>query len=174
LFNCWLIGLSLSYTFKRLIRSWRLFIALLLGIVLASTFFAGINVGADTAAKQALDKALSQVPVDFYVGITGFEDSHIPSSQNISTVIDRIKSVDGVNSAEVVSRISPPTRFPRSNETYFPWVAGMSETSTVYSGVSALEENETFVWDGSVRANSLHIGDVISFNLTAFSQFGML
>lgn len=141
--------------------------------MLASTFFAGINVGADTAARQALDKALSQVPVDFYVGITSFEGSHVPSSQNISTVIDRIKSVDGVNSAEVVSRISPPARFARSNETFFPWVAGMSETSTVYSDVSELEENETFVWDESAHANNLHIGDVISFNLTAFTQSGI-
>jgi ABC-type antimicrobial peptide transport system permease subunit len=146
----------------------------LLGIVLASTFFAGINVGADTAAKQALDKALSQVAVDFFVGITSFERSHVPSSQNISTVIDRIKSVDGVNNAEVVSRISPPTRFPRSNESYYPWVAGMSETSAVYSGVSTLKENETFVWDGSVHANNLQKDDVVSFNLTAFTQFGML
>ena len=41
--------------------------ALLLGVVLASTFFSGINVGADTAAKQALDQQLSEVPVDIAV-----------------------------------------------------------------------------------------------------------
>jgi hypothetical protein len=44
-----------------------LFLALLLGVVLASTFFAGINVVADTAAKQALDQQLSYVPVDIVV-----------------------------------------------------------------------------------------------------------
>jgi len=61
------VGLIFPYAFKRVIRSWRLFAALLLGVVLASTFFAGINIGADTAAKQALDQQLNQVPVDIVV-----------------------------------------------------------------------------------------------------------
>lgn len=45
-----------SYALKRVTRSAWLFAALLLGVVLASTFFAGINVSADTTAKAALDQ----------------------------------------------------------------------------------------------------------------------
>jgi len=38
-----------------------------LGVVLASTFFAGINVSADTTAKAALDQQLNRVFVDITV-----------------------------------------------------------------------------------------------------------
>jgi hypothetical protein len=49
----------LSYAFKRIIRSWKLYASLILGMMLAATFFGGINVGADTIGKQALDAQLT-------------------------------------------------------------------------------------------------------------------
>ena len=65
-----------SYALKRVTRSAWLFAALLLGVVLASTFFAGINVSADTTAKAALDQQLNQVFVD----ITVSEGYRVPLS----------------------------------------------------------------------------------------------
>ena len=47
----------LSYAIKRVIRSLGLFAALLLGVILASTFFAGVNIGAETTAKAATFKS---------------------------------------------------------------------------------------------------------------------
>ena len=92
--------LSFSYTFKRLVRSWQLFIALLLGIVLASTFFAGINVGADTAAKQALDQELSKALVDVVVSPSfDYQTGRklgLLSSENITEAMDALSDVDGV------------------------------------------------------------------------------
>jgi ABC-type antimicrobial peptide transport system permease subunit len=173
------MGLSLTYSFKRLVRSWKLFVALLLGIVLASTFFSGINVGADTAAKQALDEALSQVPVDFIISATGFQEIRKPleslsslSSQNVTMLMDRIETVDGVQHTEVVSRLSMSTTFPNTNETFYPTVTGMSANSNVYGDVAVLEENETLVWDGSSHASSLHVDDIISFNMTWWNGSG--
>ena len=145
--------------------------------MLASTFFAGINVGADTAAKQALDKAMSQVPVDFVVSTTGFEETRkLPvssearslSSQNVTAVMERIRIVEGIKNVEVVSRLYLSAYLPSINQTYYPTVAGMSANSSVYTDVSALKENETYVWDGSVHVNDFHVGDVVSFNLTAY------
>jgi ABC-type antimicrobial peptide transport system permease subunit len=174
------MSLSLVYSFKRLVRSWKLFVALLLGIVLAATFFSGINVGADTAAKQALDQALSQVPVDFVISATGFQEIRRPfespgslSSENVTMLMDRIESVDGVQHTEVVSRLSMSTRFLNTNETFYPTVTGMSANSDVYGDVAALEENETYVWDGSVHASSLHINDNLSFNMTWWNGYNM-
>ena len=43
----------ISYAVKRVLRSFGLFAALFLGVMLAATFFAGINIGADTTAKAA-------------------------------------------------------------------------------------------------------------------------
>ena len=102
--------LPLSYVFKRLVRSWQLYIALFLGVVLASTFFAGINVGADTTAKQALDQALDKVPVDFYAS------GYYPlTSQNITNMVDAISTVPDVNGAEAISRTYPDIRVPGEN-----------------------------------------------------------
>ncbi|MGC9345927.1 MAG: hypothetical protein ACP5ER_03945 [Candidatus Bathyarchaeales archaeon] len=50
-------------------RSWKLFLALLIGITLASTFFAGIDIKANVTAKQALDQQLSTIYVDMRVNI---------------------------------------------------------------------------------------------------------
>jgi ABC-type antimicrobial peptide transport system permease subunit len=172
------MSLSLIYSFKRLVRSWKLFVALLLGIVLASTFFSGINVGADTAAKQALDEALSQVPVDFVISATGFQEIRKPleslsslSSQNVTMLMDRIESVDGIQHTEAVSRLSMSTTFPNTNETFYPTVTGISASSNVYGEVAALNENETFVWDGSDHASSLRINDILSFNMTWYNGY---
>jgi len=64
-----------SYAIKRVIRSLGLFAALLLGVILASTFFAGVNIGADTTAKAALNQQLSRVPVDIVIGQYGSQAS---------------------------------------------------------------------------------------------------
>ncbi|MEM2691053.1 MAG: hypothetical protein QXS01_03015, partial [Candidatus Bathyarchaeia archaeon] len=76
-----------------------LFAALFLGVVLATAFFAGINVGADTTAKAALLQQLSRIPVD----ITVYSSSNLKSDRWKEAVqtIERIEEIIGV---EVVSR----------------------------------------------------------------------
>jgi hypothetical protein len=59
--------MPLLYPIKRVFRSWKLFIALLIGVILASTFFAGIDVKANLTAKQALEQQLNNVLVDMEV-----------------------------------------------------------------------------------------------------------
>jgi len=169
---------SLTYTFKRLIRSWRLFIALLLGIVLASTFFAGINVGADTAAKQALDQELSKVLVDVIVS-PSYEfmigKQRLLSSKNVSDAMDAISNVEGVANLEVISGSWAPSQMLGKNLTvpYFR-VTAISENSSVYEGwkggAPAIHENQTYVWLGSTDAKLLDIGDVIPLNFTMTSM----
>jgi len=156
--------LSLSYTFKRLIRSWRLFIALLLGIVLAATFFAGINVGADTAAKQALDQALERVPVDFFV--SGYSPL---SSSNVKEIAANISGVEGVVETEVISRTWGEA-LSRTNYPYNFRLVGISNKSRVYQGwfdpPSSLEENKTYVLTDSPESFPFQEDDIIQVNMT--------
>jgi len=169
------MGLSLTYTFKRLIRSWRLFIALLLGIVLAATFFAGINVGADTAAKQALDQGLGKVLVDLYVSpsydyMTG-RKLGLQSSQNFTDAIKAISYVEGVAASEVISRSHATAEVLSKSLSLFGCsLNGISENSKVrdgwIGGAPTIDENKTYVWSGSPDAESLDVGDIISLNLT--------
>ena len=175
--------MSLSYAFKRVIRSWQLFIALLLGLLLASTFFAGVNIGADTTAKQALDQQLSQVLVDIVVrpGYGGRimssaspneGKSGLLSSENATTIAQEISEIEDVNNTEVTSRAYLSTQLPDSNETVSFTLVGISNNSHVYDGwvgeVPTFKENETYVWIGSKDAGKLKKDDVLQFNLSIY------
>jgi len=174
----------LSYAFKRVIRSWKLFAALLLGTVLASTFFAGINIGADTAAKQNLDQQLSRVSVDIVVSASGGYFEPKPgqttivtewrplSSANVTKIADTVRNVTGIESVEVTSTSYRDIQLPDSNETMFFMLTGISNVSHVYDGLtvisgnSSLRENETYVWAGSAAAAKLKIGDTLRVNFS--------
>src|SRR5881397_2436726 len=90
----------LSYALKRIVRSWKLFVALILGMVLAATFFGGINVGADTIGKQALDQQLQSTPFDLRLQ-SGFGSSVTANSSKLQTVSLAVDQVNGVASTEV-------------------------------------------------------------------------
>lgn len=169
-------GLIFPYALKRIVRSWQLFAALLLGVVLASTFFAGINVGADTAAKQALDQQLSYVPVDIVVRSGWGPHQAVWSSANVTQVADLISSsdIEGISSTEVISRVSWMVQVGNGIITPYFRVVGISDDSCVYGGLtvtdgsSSLKANETYVWADSPSASDLKIGDVLSANFSVW------
>ena len=142
--------------------------------MLASTFFAGINIGADTVAKQALDQQLSRVAVDIVVR-AGWEKESVWSSENTTEVANLISSsrIEGVVETEVISRGGWPIHLPDINTTMHFEVAGISEKSRVYEGLTVLPDgtpslgvNETYVWVDSPSANDLKIGDVLPVNIS--------
>jgi cell division protein FtsX len=89
--------MPLLYPLKRVFRNWTLFIALLVGIILASTFFASINIKANLAAKQALDQQLSSV-------ITDMDFSVNLNITNLAFARENISNIDGVKKVDVVAR----------------------------------------------------------------------
>lgn len=171
-------SLTLIYAFKRFIRSWKLFLALLLGVLLASTFFAGINIGADTVAKQALDQQLSQISVDIVVGSDYSYPERVLSSTNATEVASAVSSLEGVNDTEVISRTWGPAELLDGNSTLLGLVSlvGISNNSQVYGGwmggAPSILENETYVWGGSRNAGKFQKGETIRINITASVDFG--
>ncbi len=168
--------MPISYVAKRMIRSWQLYIALLLGVVLAATFFAGINVGADTVAKQALDQALSQTQVDMTVSTGSFRGKTaygVPSSKNVTDILQRINSVDGVANSEAHSSIFDFSLFVNRNFTSPSRIIGITENSRIYDGWIGgkpnITENQVYVWAGSKDASKLQVGDILQINVTATS-----
>ena len=163
--------------FKRLVRSWQLYVALLLGIVLASTFFAGINVGADTAAKQALDQTLSVTPVDITVSTSSFSSPKggygVISSKNVTDILQRINTVEDVANSEAQSSLMDFSLFTALNLTRPSRIYGITQTSRVFDGwvggAPTLNENEVYVWSGSKDASKFQIGQVLPINITATS-----
>ena len=158
--------MPISYVAKHLIRSWQLYIALLLGVVLASTFFAGVNIGADTVAKQALDQAVAQVPVDYYMGSYA-----ALSSQNITKLINQISAIEDVAGAEAIPRAYVNVGSPENDHDYYMYtVAGISQGSRVYEGwtnhPALIDENQTYIPTSSSIAKLLRQGDIIQANIT--------
>ena len=157
--------MPISYVAKHLIRSWQLYIALLLGVALAATFFAGVNIGADTVAKQALDQALDKVPADFIIRTYA-----AMSTQNITTLIKKITAVEDVSGVEAIARTYLSFRLPAQEYLQGCTLAGISQNSQVYNGwtnpPSDINENQTYISTDSSIAKTLKLGDIIQANIT--------
>jgi ABC-type lipoprotein release transport system permease subunit len=155
------------------LRSWKLFLALLIGIMLASTFYAGIDIKANVTAKQSLDQQLNSIYVDMQ-----FPTSNLNMTQ-ISAVQDTVKSVEGVTDAEMIYRLSwrSITLINESGTFDYPTMAaGIGGNSHVYEGwlnkpLEGIGENETYVLEGSPLANRVKIGDTIQMNFSSYDPY---
>jgi ABC-type antimicrobial peptide transport system permease subunit len=176
--------MPLLYPVRRIFRSWKLFIALLVGISLASAFFAGIDVKANLTARQTLDSQLAGI-------ITDMEFTAQLNSTNLAQALPDISKIDGVTHAEILSRTYAPVAWINKttasvnqttiNETtivpigYFQF-AGLPSSSRVYDGWSnkpaeELGENETYILKGSWSAlgENIGVGDEIQTSLTFYA-----
>lgn len=156
----------LPYAVKRVIRSLGLFAALLLGVILASTFFAGINIGADTTAKAALNQKLSGLPSDIVIRQYG---SQSPSSAEWTTAASEVADLADIKGAEVISRAYWYGNTTFENYTSFK-IVGVSDASRVYDGLTitmgadSLGVNETYVWAGSKNADKIELNSTFAVN----------
>ena len=156
----------LSYALKRIIRSWKLFAALILGMMLAATFFGGINVGADTIGQQALDQQLKSSPVDMKLQPNqGFGSVSQPSS-SFTTVASTVTQVDGVTSAEVRGESRDINNFT------LPAIKAITDVSTLYHhitvsapGTLPTKPNQTLVSSTSPLAKDYRIGSIVKYDL---------
>jgi ABC-type antimicrobial peptide transport system permease subunit len=157
--------MPLLYPIKRVFRSWKLFLALLIGIVLASTFFAGIEVKTNLAARQALDEEL--------IGI--YTDMEFSSQLNYSHPFEAeafVLGVEGVEDVEVFYSSYQPSFLESDNFTtpeYIP-TAALPNSSSLYAGLlnkppEGIGENETYILEGTSLAEKVKVGDIIQTSL---------
>src|SRR3972149_4359425 len=89
--------MPLFYTIKRISRTWKLFVALLIGVVLASTFFAGMDVKANSTAKQALEQQLNNVIIDVEFNSRVNYTNYVQAQKDVL-------GIEGVKDVELLSR----------------------------------------------------------------------
>ena len=152
------------YALKRVVRSYRLFIALTIGVLLATTFFASTNVAADLLSRDALNASIQNVLYDFDVRSSN-------SNWTVST-IDQLEgnldSLSGVVNSTHVSYLS----FNYNNTNVNMTLAGIEMSSEfgkgvqLVSGNSTLGPNETYVVSGSRNESLFSIGQVIDVPIT--------
>jgi ABC-type lipoprotein release transport system permease subunit len=157
--------MPLLYPIKRVFRSWKLFVALLIGVILATTFFASIVMKANLTANQALEQQLSNVLVDM-------EFSTRLNYSNFLQAKQDILSIDGVEDVEVIARGDSSmysssdnyTDVIRSQLIYLP------NSSRVYDGwenrpLDGIGENETYVLADTSLADELSVNDTLMMAL---------
>jgi ABC-type lipoprotein release transport system permease subunit len=157
--------MPLLYPIKRVFRSWKLFIALLIGIILASTFFAAIDVKANLTAKQALEQQLNSLLVDM-------EFNPRLNFTNLDQATQDVLSIDGVKDLEMIGRSFSAIVSSCDNYTnqMFPQIIYLLNSSRVYNGwenrpIGGIGENETYVLAGTDLADRLSVNDTIMMTL---------
>src|SRR2546425_254388 len=160
----------LSYALKRIVRSWKLYASLILGMMLAATFFGGINVGADTIGKQALDAELVNTPVD--ISLTPMSGGVSVPRSSFDNVVLRTKQVSGVVAAEPVG--SETQQFYPYNES-IPYIKAIQDSSLLYQHLTILNgreianANESVINADSKFAQSYKLGQTVRYS---FGQTG--
>ncbi len=153
--------MPLLYPIKRVFRSWKLFLALLIGIVLASTFFAGIDVKTNLAARQALDEQLSSIHTDM----------EFSAQLNYSHPVEAeafVLGIDGVTDVELFYRSYQAALLESDNFTNPEYIqtAALPNSSSLYEGLlnkpsEGIGENETYILEGTSLAEKVKVGDII-------------
>lgn len=157
----------LSYALKRIVRSWKLFAALILGMMLAGTFFGGINVGADTVGKQALDQQLKNTPVDVRIG-ESYGSIRVPAS-TLEKVANEVRQVDGVTSSETRGHANVfGSNVSYANVKTLPDTSFLYEHMTIVQGARVQAANETLVNANSEVAEKYPVGTTLNYNLSSY------
>ena len=151
--------MPLAYAFKHVFRSWKLFLALLIGITLACAFFAGIDIKANATAKQALDQQLSTIPVDMKANLYTLDTTKMQEAQ------EKILNIEGVEDTEIISSAWTEIEVPNQDWSRPVRIVGITNNSHVYDGwfnrPNEIGENETYILEGSPLADEFAKEDVI-------------
>jgi ABC-type lipoprotein release transport system permease subunit len=148
-----------KYAIKRVVRSYRLFIALTIGVLLATTFFASTNVASDLLSRDALDGAVKDILYDFNV-------NSVNSNWTVTTLNQlesELTALNGIVGSTHLSRLS----FNYNNTGVNMTLAGIEMSSElavgiqVLSGSLSLGPNETYVVRGSENESLFSLGQVI-------------
>jgi ABC-type lipoprotein release transport system permease subunit len=159
------------YAVTHVFRSWKLFLALLIGITLASAFFAGIDIKANVTAGQALKQDLSRVYVDMVANL------YEKRPEDILNASRDVAGLSGVAGTEVISASEGPAGF-KANGTYSDYarIVGIQNHSRVYDGwpnrPEGIGENETYILKDSGLAQKYSVGDIIPINISIFPSGG--
>ncbi|MFX1476281.1 MAG: ABC transporter permease, partial [Promethearchaeota archaeon] len=147
-----------GYAFKRIVRNWPLFIAVIAGVLVSSTMFATTNIGSNEIVRKVVDDALEDIVIDYQ--IIGFEAP--PSCAALTSLADDVATITNVRHTEVLSHLSLSTF---SVDMY----TGIESDSYAYhgithiSGATTLGVNQTFMAISSTNTSQYQLNDFVEF-----------
>ncbi|MFW9933217.1 MAG: FtsX-like permease family protein, partial [Candidatus Thorarchaeota archaeon] len=149
------------YAFKRVLRGYKLFLALTLGVLIATTFFASMLMSADVTSQASVGQALEEVEYDARIAannITWSNDQY-DEIQNITESLPEVSSIERYAKISFNINNTPGQSFD---------LYGLQDTSTIWNSLTflnateSLGANETFVVASSVNASLLSVGDLVT------------
>jgi len=161
----------LGYAFRRIVRSWPLFVAIIAGVLVSSTMFATINIGSNEIARQVVDKAIEDVPVDYLVKFWSPTDL-----DTITELSEDISTIQHVKHTEIMSRLWD-----------WEWIGGKSiitsyvgiendsyayQSLTPISGETTLGANQTLIEVSSANATQYSLHDIVNLTITYSTEAG--
>lgn len=153
------------YAFKRVIRGYRLFIALTIGVLVATTFFSAMVVAADVNSRIALMNSLDNVDYDLRV-----EANNVTwTNAEMLELRTELENLPEMKSADVYSKLRYTYNLTTRNSYN---IIGMDISSTAWSsieyinGSTTLGINETYVIASSVNASALSLGEILQVPVT--------
>jgi ABC-type lipoprotein release transport system permease subunit len=148
------------YALKRVSRGYRLFIALTIGVIIATTFFSAMVISADVTSREALMTALEDVDYDLRVQ----ENNITWTPSQMSELEGMLEALPELTSNDVYTKVAYP--YNQTSGTTFD-VVGLNPQSTAWqtmdliNGSATLGVNETYIVAGSVNATALSVGEIL-------------
>ncbi|MFW9964777.1 MAG: ABC transporter permease, partial [Candidatus Sifarchaeia archaeon] len=157
------------YALKRVARSYRLFIALTVGVLLATTFFASTNVAADVLSKDALDASIEGYLFDFSVE-SELSNWTVSDIDALETDLDNLTGiVESTRSSQFV--------FELNNTGVNMTLAGLEMSSDLTTGLqlisgrSTLGPNETYIVSGSANESLFELDQIVKVEIVVLRGF---
>ena len=158
--------MPLMYPVKHVFRNWQLFAALLIGVALAATFFAGIGVKVDVAAEESVNKQLSHITDDMRLSID-------LNQTNLPIAIQKITNIEGVQSVDVIARTYHQLSFTDDEEVstffYTPIISFQNDSRIYDEWINKPEDgirrNTVYVLAGTNLAKKVSINDTLTVQL---------
>lgn len=153
-----------KYALKRVARGYRLTLALVIGVLVAGTFFGSMLMSADVLTSDAVSTALSEIDYDVHVVANNVTWTRSELSE-VQSVLNSLPEV------EIADRYGGMTYTHNATLGQSFTVVGMFDNSSVMSslhhinGSAALAANETYVVASSVNASLLSIGEVLTVDI---------
>ena len=150
-----------KYAVKRVFRSYKLFLALTLGVLVATTFFASTNIAADLLARDSLEASIEGVVYDL-VANSGPSNWTSQEFDEIETELNEISEVTEITKTSILYLSNYNNTNTNFTITGVEWSSDMVEGHQVTGGLPSLGPNETYIVSGSTNESLFDINDEVS------------
>lgn len=161
------------YAVRRTTRNKKLFLAILVGVTIATSLFAAANIGANSLVSAMLEDLLDGVAVDMIW--RSWSWGTVPSSSTFFDIRQQIEYVENVQQTETMIRHMNDTG-GGLDDTQYLLTCGIQKNSSIFDGITltagnlTLGTNETLIAASPSLISEFPIGSNYSIRIHIFTE----